>query len=509
VAFYLKQDKRHFSMKKVSAFAFSTFLLLVLEGCYVNKAVVSPWSYGPPSSSDYWTPPKKTKNIKQIDPELPSTENPLSLAELLDIALINNTQTKQTWAEARSAAATYGQTQSSAFPSIQGNYNYARTRVSSFFSDTQNTTTTSGAVEIPAASSQPEVFISLYNQWGPQFSLSYTIFDFGQQRATTESARQALYYSDYTHNRAIETVIQTTTNDYYGYLYQNMLLEAAQADVETAQTTMEAALLSVETGVQDISDLLQAKTKLLQAELHFIEEQQHVHDAFATLLNNMGLPANMEFTVIPMPTDIPPEEQFPDADILIQVALDNRPDFLASIAEVKSKQQSVIAAKREVWPSINYNLNAGKTFYPGGVNDKYDYTSTISASIPLFSGYYYRNNIKIAQANQEDAEASMKQLELEVIKDVTTSRYNVIIAYEAMKYAKSYLACAKEQYAVALAQYKTGTNTILDVISAQSYLADARARQANAIASWYEDLSNLAYAVGITSKQPFNLKEPS
>lgn len=502
-------------MKK--KFLLPFFPLLLLQSCYVNKAIISPWSYGPPSSSDYWIPPKKSTNAPMANPELPNAENPLTLAEILDIALINNTQTKQTWAEARSAAASYGQAQSSAFPSITGNYSYNRIRSSSFFSNNQNNSISSQinqaisqAIGVPTLPiTQQQVYLSLYSQWGPQFSLSYTLFDFGQQRATSEAARQALYYSDYTHNREIETVLQTTTNNYYDYLYQQMLLSAYNADVETAQTTYEAALLSVETGVQDISDLLQAKTELLQAELRFIEEQQHLHDAFATLLNSMGLPANMEFSVVPMPTEIPPQEQFPDADVLIQVALDNRPDYLASIAEFQSKQQSLIAAKREVWPSIDYNLNAGKTFYPGGLNDKYDYTSTISASIPIFSGYYYRNNIRMAQANVEEAQAAMQQLELTVIKNITTTRYNVIIGYQAMKYAKEYLACAQEQYIVALAQYKAGTNTILNVVSAQSSLADARAKQANTLAQWYHDLVELTYAVGITSKNPFNLEENS
>jgi outer membrane protein TolC len=115
----------------------------------------------------------------------------------------------------------------------------------------------------------------------------------------------------------------------------------------------------------------------------------------------------------------------------------------------------------------------------------------------------------MAEANVEDAQAAMQQLELEVIKNVTTTRYNVIIGYQAMRYAKEYLACAQEQYIVALAQYKVGTNTILNVVSAQSSLADARAKQANTIAQWYHDLVELTYAVGITSKNPFNLEENS
>lgn len=129
--------------------------------------------------------------------------------------------------------------------------------------------------------------------------------------------------------------------------------------------------------------------------------------------------------------------------------------------------------------------------------------------MPIFSGYYYRNNIKIAEANKEQAEATLKEMELSVIRDITTYRYNVKIAYQTMVYAKNYLAAAAEQYRVALEQYKAGTNSILDVVSAQSSLADARAQQASAMQGWYTSLANLTYAIGIAGKPSLTCQEMS
>ena len=57
-------------------------------------------------------------------------------------------------------------------------------------------------------------------------------------------------------------------------------------------------------------------------------------------------------------------------------------------------------------------------------------------------------------------------------------------------------------------KYKQGTNTIVDVVNAQSSLADARARQINALEQWYSSLANLAYSTGMlspTSLAPFDL----
>jgi outer membrane protein len=119
--------------------------------------------------------------------------------------------------------------------------------------------------------------------------------------------------------------------------------------------------------------------------------------------------------------------------------------------------------------------------------------------MPIFSGFYYKNAIRIAEANKKQAEEQMVQTELQVIQEITNYHYNVRIAYETLHLAKAFLEAAEEQYVVALEQYKYGTNTILDVVSAQSSLADARARLQNGFQQWYTSLANLAYSTGIIS----------
>ncbi|MCB1084105.1 MAG: TolC family protein, partial [Simkania sp.] len=55
----------------------------------------------------------------------------------------------------------------------------------------------------------------------------------------------------------------------------------------------------------------------------------------------------------------------------------------------------------------------------------------------------------------------------------------------------------QEDYKVNLAKYKVGTGTIVDLINAQTAVADARAKLATAQNSWYTSVANLAYATGI------------
>ncbi len=484
----------------------SCVILLTCAGCYPNRALIDPWSYAPNSSSTPWLPPRNVKPMELSDepPELPTQDEPYSLGELIDIALRNNQQTKITWAQARSAAATYGQSQSEFFPAFSGNFTYTRGRQPSFVAGSAsniNPAATGGGTNPSATSALTALTVidTYYSYWSPQLQISYLIYDFGTLRATSEASRQALYNADWTHNDAILTLLQTILTDFYNYLYQKQLLIADVANVDTAELTLEAAEVGFNTGVRDVSDVLQAKTQLLQNQTTWASQQQNVETSYTTMLNDMGLPANIRITTQNLPTTLPENDVVPPVDTLIAIALQNRPDLLAAEANLKSKQQSLIAAKRQFLPQFNYNFDIGKNYYNAGLHDRYNFTSTFTVSMPLFQGFFYRNAIKIAEANKRVAEEQVKQTELSMIQEITSYHFNVHFAFETLKFATAFLGAAEEQYVVALSQYKQGTNTILNVVSAQSSLVDARASQASAIQQWFTSLANLAYATGILS----------
>ncbi len=474
----------------------SLAVILICNGCFTPKALYDPYSFAPRSSDKTWKPPSSLHPMPLTDapPDIPTQDEPFSLAELVDIALRNNLQTKITWAQARSAAAQWGQSQSQFFPQLTTEYSFERARQPNFIP-----VISVNAGTITPATTAVSVTDIYYSVYGPQLQMSYLVYDFGTLRATTESYRQALYNADWTHNNTVQVLIQTIMNDFYNYLYQKQLYIAYEADVETAQLTFDVANAGLKAGVRDISDYLQAQTQLLQNQTTLCAQQQNVQVTYAQMLANMGLPANIEIHTLGLPSELPKEDVLPPLDEMIAVGLQNRPDLLAAEANWRSYQQQVKAAERQMLPQINYTFDLGKSFFNGGMHDQYNFTSTIAVSMPIFAGFYYRNAVKIAKSNMKTAEEEMNNLQINVIQEVTTYYSNVKVAFDTIQFATAYLAASEEQYTVALAKYKEGTNTILDVVSAQSSLADARATQASAIQQWFTALANLAYSTGMIS----------
>lgn len=472
----------------------------ILSSCSVNRALVDPWSYAPDDAYCLWVPDSLGSHLaceKEELPDLPCKNYPLSLAEVIDIALINNPATRISWSEARQAAASYAVTQSALLPSLTGTYYYANIREAFLSANSPGNITP----DTGNPGSQNTLFLQTWRQWGPQTELTYNVLDFGQRRATTEAARYALYFANYSHNRQIQTLLENIAVDYYGLLYQIKLLEAYEANVATAQETFDAADLGLREGTQDVSDVLQGTSQLLQTEIQLVQQKQAIVNARGTLLNEMGLPANADIILEKLPSDFPDEIALAPLDDWIEMMKMNRPDLLAARASVHSAQETLTAANRAWLPNVNYTLDFGKTWF-NGINDKYDYTSLISVSMPLFAGFSYRNNIRKAEAAERGAEATLRQVELAALLQVTSAYSNVSVSLDTLKASNKLLKAAEEQYKVAIAQYRAGVGTIVEVTNAQSTLFDARARVANAMQQWLTSLVTLSYSAGTLSKPP-------
>jgi len=458
-------------------------LLLVSSSCSVNQALWDPNAFAPRTPYSYYFPPKTGSETKEITrPELPPSDHPLSLGEIIDITLRNTPATTLSWAAAKKAAAAYGSSQAPFFPDIEGVGTYTRAKIPALVNDT--------------------VATSLSTTATPQLQLTYTLLDFGQRRATSEAARYSLYFADWSHNRVLQAVVKTVSNDYYFYLFQRHLMSSIEADIETAQTTLNAALAEKMSGVKDISDVLQAKTLLLQTQLNSAAQKKLLQIAFSTLLKDMGIPSDASLSFEELPEHTETDILLKSVDELIADALILRPDLRAQEALVQEKESRISLAYTQFFPALTTQLNYGRTYFQGGLHDKNDWTALFSLSIPLFSGFSTVNAVKEAKAAKESALAALRQNELSITAEITISHTDVVQSKETIAFAREFLDSANDQYEVSLRKYRAGLGTIIDVVSAQSSLSDARSRLAAAEQGWYTALANLVYAAGYYTFKP-------
>lgn len=457
--------------------------LALLQSCCPE---VSPFSLAPPC------PPYASTQRKpcfprnpcgtfptQGDPALcPSTDTPLTLVQLIDIALRNSPDTRRTWAQARLAAAEYGESRSTYYPDIS---------VEAYMDHLQDPFFT--------ATRRP-LIVERYTSYGPRLTLNYLLLDCGARQAESRAFCEALREANWTHNREIQSVVQEVTEDYYDYLSFTEQLAAAEMDLLNAQTDLAATQTKHESGISDISDVLLAETQVAQSELKMLEIATELSDSYVTLAASLGIPSNQDLKIKGLPTNIPLGPLSESVEELICTAYSCRPDYLAARAGIRSMVYKMQKAVRDQLPSLSFDGHVGEVFFNRGTLHTEEYLAEVKLTLPLFRGWYYWNRVRGAKANVEKSCSELRALEINMIREVVQAYRDFSIASDKVISGEEYVKAAERSYAATLEKYKMGTVDFTTVVTAQAQLADSRAALVKARRSWYVSLNNLAYATG-------------
>lgn len=398
-------------------------------------------------------------------------ERPLTLGELTDYALRNNPTTWLAWAQAKQAAANVGLAKGAYLPQVAG-----------------------GA----AASYSADVFVGEHNSqtnFGPNVSLSYVLWDFGNRANTLKSARYLSIAANLNQNTQIQQLMLQVEQAYYSVLGQQALMGANEKTVAQAQTSLDAAQALRKYGVATIGDVYQAQSSLAQAKLDLTRVQGDYQIALGQLTTSMGLSANYPLKLVPLGNNRPITQINAKVEQLLAWAKRYRPDLLAAEAAMRASQAQLAATKAAVWPVLQVTATAGPH-----VVDTTSITGTsssVSLTIPLFTGFQQTYNVRSAKAQVQISQATRDQLDQQIAFQVWQAYYTLQTAQKNIVNADSLMTSSEQAVKQAIGQYKAGVGNILTVLTTQASLANARVQSIQARLSWYIALAQLSAAVGV------------
>jgi outer membrane protein len=440
-----------------------------------------------PTPHEPWTPPAKAQMpaapppTAQTPPPIPEEYlkpgTTLSLGQLVDVALRNNPSTREAWSFARAAAAEVGSKRSLYFPYVE----------------------IDGTLERQKTAAVGGQFTFLQTTYGPSIAATWLLFNFGGREAEVQEATRLLYAADWTHNAAIQDVVLSVAQAYYQYLNAKAQVLARQASLEEARRNLAAAEERHRAGVATIADVLQAKTFASQVELSLQVAQGQVQIIRGALATAVGVPATVPVDVGELPQDLPLDTVGKNIDELIAKAVAQRPDLAAERFRALAAESRIRAAAIDGLPSLSLDANGNRTYYHRpGVPDPFstNWAGAITLRIPVFRGLDTAYQIEKARQEAEAAKASAERTEDAVILDVWSSYYAVQTAAQSVLTTRDLLASARQSAEVAEGRYRAGVGSILDLLTAQSALADARSQEAQARSLWLLAMAQLAHATG-------------
>ncbi|MFN8579961.1 MAG: TolC family protein [Gemmatimonadaceae bacterium] len=439
-----------------------------------------------PRPADPWEPARGAGDpLKPSEERRPPTRTDsvaaahlasLSLVDVVDVALRNNPQTHLSWRQARVAADALGSARGRWLPTVSVDGTASPSKVIS-----------ANPARLPAERTTETL----------TGSLSYLLLDFGGRSGNIGAAREALFAADFSHNATLQNVALQAELSAFQYQSARGLLLAAQAAVRTAEANLTAAERRHDVGLATIGDVLQARTALSQAQLVEQGASGTVQVNRATLAAAIGVPPTDAFELA-LDT-LPPAVQVvaTSVDSLIAQAERDRPDLAATRAQVRQANQVARATLSSSWPSLTVAANRGRAWSSTPTLVGSTYALTLGISIPVFNGFSRQYDAAAARDAVGAATARAEQARLLAGAQVYASYFALRTAAQRVSTATELLASATRSEEVARGRYAEGVGSILDVLSAQSALADARAQSVQARWSWSAALAQLAHDAGV------------
>ena len=457
-----------------------------LPGSRVDSSVA-------PSPAQQWMPPQPLPAPPPAtpDPALMAQFQPgmqVTLQQLLAYALSNNPQTRSAWLSARAAAAGGASKRSTYYPQIDASGQLSFSHQAFFGTN--------------AATGQSGFLPFELTTLTPGATLTWLLLDLGGRSADVEEADRLLEAANLFHDATIQNLLLTVEQAYFQYQSAKALLSSSQVTVKEAQEAYRAAEERRRAGLATIADVLQSKTQYSQAILAEQQAEGNVAIVRGALATSLGVPANLPVDVVDLPEKLDVQPLGESIDKLIDRAQAQRPDLARARAQAMAASSHADSIRSRGLPKLSLTGNASRVFYLNSpfVDCCFSHTNAYGAaltlSIPVFNGFKDTSDLLQAREQAKAAVADAQSVEQQVILQVWQSYQAVKTAEKQMGSAQDLLASARQSAEVADGRYKAGVGSILDLLTAQTALANARAQEVQARANWLLSITSLAHDTG-------------
>lgn len=475
--------------------------VLALTGCATDQLDRAPETAATPWPTDLQTsitsvgnfsvPPNPQVAVLSPVPAI-NEEHVYQLPELIDMAQMNNPDTRIAWQQARQAALAVGIAEAAYLPMISASVigGYQKTHTPLPYDQHLNTSN---------------------NALVPGVGFQWLLFDFGQRSALVDIAENTSFAANVSFNGMHQKLIYDVMKAYFQYGAALSRVNIAQEILRNSQKVLDAAQARRQSGIATTVEVAQAKQQVAQFRLNHVLSQGVERDAWQGLLGAIGISPTYHFTVSYSSNKQLPEISDMPTLSMIKLALSRRPDVLASFAAAQAKTSGIRAVEADFLPKVYV---AGAV---AGGNGRFDVqglpsvgsqTSSsnilVGISVPLYDGSIRAARVKESESRASAASEAFKKTRDIAVREIVASAITLRSAIESNNTALELVSTATITYDAALESYRNGVGTITVVNEAENKLLSARQLSSDAYASARIAAANLAFVMGELTQAPKN-----
>ena len=392
-----------------------------------------------------------------------------TIDQVADIALRNHPLVRQSDAETAAAAARKGQAESPWYPSVTLSTGYTRTR--SFSAQSDKSTTA------------PNEFL--------RGDLSMLLTDFGRTGASVNRSDALLSAARENAVTVRDDVAFAANVAYFNVLRAGRNLEVKRETLRQRESLLKQAQAYFEAGIRAKIDVARAEANLYGARAQLSQAENDVRVARITLLHRMGVEGPADFVLSDSLADEKNPGTLPE---WIAEAERSRPELKSLRERERAADQAVRFARGGYLPV----LAGAAGFGYGGDEAPLDqnYSVGVTLSVPLFSGFLTREQVKEAEASLSSVRHELTDARRRVLLQVEQAAYGVSEASERIGARKKEREASDENLRLATARYEVGAGDIIEMIDAQVQMTQADTATIDAQYDYSVSVATLLRAVG-------------
>jgi outer membrane protein len=338
---------------------------------------------------------------------------------------------------------------------------------------------------------------------GAGVTLSQLITDFGRTINLVSSSRLLEKAQNANALATAEDIVLATDQAFYNALEAQALLKVAQQTVTTRGSVEHQVDELAKNKLKSTLDLAFAQVNLSQAKLLQLDAQNNVDSTLAALTAVLGFDKQVRYELSDEETQLPPPS--PDVDVLINTAIQQRPDLQALNYDQQAAEKFRRAQRDQLLPTISaLGIAGGTPVRPdcfGGCFPNYFVSSWYGAvgvnmNVPIFNGFLFAAQASEANYRAKAAMESTRDLRDRVVRDVRTAWLAANTAFQRVGVEAELAKEADLGLTLAQGRYQLGLGSIVELSQAQLQQTDAAIGYVNAQYQYRLSLSTLSFEVG-------------
>jgi NodT family efflux transporter outer membrane factor (OMF) lipoprotein len=401
------------------------------------------------------------------------------LTETVKLALAQNYDLQIAAARVLEARAQLGITRADLFPQLNATSSFTATRGSSI-----------GSVVFVPSGTNLDV-----SSTEAGFSLGWELDVWGRIRRLTEAARAQYFGTEEARRGVVTTLVSDVTSTYFGLREADLELEIAKKTRGVAEHSLSLTTVRRQGGVASSLDVRQAEQFLYTATSQIAADERQIEQtenalSLLTARNPGSIPRGKALIDYVAPPEIP--AGMPSA------LLERRPDIRQAEDSLIAANANIGAAKAQYFPQISLTGVLGGqsralTALFTGPGRNWNFVPT--ATLPIFEAGRIRNNVRLAEAQREEAIASYKKSIATAFREVSDALVGARKTAEQRTQEELLVKALEDADRLATLRYRGGLDSYLQVLDAernlfqgQLDLARLRRDELNAIVSLYRAL---------------------